>query len=119
LSTKGDEVEPVEILGVPRWKLEGAAAAAEVVRILDVAGWPAGIGPWLHVKRYVVKNTPQLGLLHAADLDPLVSPVRVFGPLDASVLSRLNRSTPPEQQLPVMVSYATVTDLVDNGWMAH
>lgn len=90
----------------PRRRLEGGEATREAQRIRAVHDWPRG--PLLHLKRYLGEYDLEFGLICAPDLRNAVTTIRIFAkPV----------SVGPPDEFAVVASYATVEDLVDDGWM--
>jgi hypothetical protein len=90
----------------PRRPLAGDEATREAQRIRAVDDWPRG--PLLHLKRYLGEYDLEFGLICAPDLRNAARSIRIFAePTSAG----------PSDEVAVVASYATVEDLVDDGWM--
>jgi hypothetical protein len=90
----------------PRRQLDGDEAAREAQRIRAVDDWPRG--PLLHLRRYLGEYDLEFGLIFAPDLRNAATTIRVFA---------RPTSVGPSDEAAVVASYATVEDLVVDGWM--
>jgi hypothetical protein len=88
------------------WRLEGEAASEEAAHIRAVHDWPC---PVLHVKRYVAEAAMEFGVISASNVDDPATPTKIFPTAESAAGS--------VAKVIVLASYATVEELVNDGWM--
>jgi hypothetical protein len=89
-----------------RLRLEGEAATVEAERIRTVHDWP---WPVLHVKRYVGDAAIQFGVISASNVEDPATPTKIYPTAESAVGSVAD--------VPALASYATVEELLNDGWM--
>lgn len=90
----------------PEWqrpRLEGAAASEEATRIRAVSDWA---WPVLHVKCHVAEAAMDFGLISASNVDDPATPIKIFPTAESAAIGA-----------PVLATYSTVEDLLNDGWM--